>query len=172
MSDFREQSIFTRRSVRAYAQRPVEPEKIERVLRAAMQAPSALDGRPWEFFVYTDAASRTLISQMSPYAAMAAQAPVVIVLCADQQRIQESREEAWWVQDLSACTQNLLLQLVQEGLGGVWLGTYPREKRMDYLREALQLPGHLLPFAVVPLGYGLETNHYVDRYEPDRVHLK
>ena len=47
-------SIFHRISVRKYQDRPVEREKIEQILRAAMQAPSATNQQPWEFYVVTN----------------------------------------------------------------------------------------------------------------------
>lgn len=60
-------AIFTRTSVRAYADRPVEPEKLERLLRASMAAPSARNQQPWEFYVTTDRARLQALSGCSPY---------------------------------------------------------------------------------------------------------
>ena len=71
--------IFHRISVRKYEDTPVEPDKIEQLLRAAMAAPSAFNQQPWEFYVVTN---RSLIEQLStvtPYAGCAKNAPVVIV---------------------------------------------------------------------------------------------
>jgi nitroreductase len=60
--------IFTRRSVRSFLEKAVEQEKIERILRAGMEAPSAHNRRPWEFIVITDKDDRQAIAEMSPYA--------------------------------------------------------------------------------------------------------
>ena len=162
--------IFIRRSVRAYETRPVEREKLERIVRAGMQAPTAMDGRGWTFYVLTSAENKQTVSGMSPYAGMCAGAGAVIVVCGDMEKIRENREEAWWVQGMSACTQNMLLQIVEEGLGGVWLGVYPREQRVEYLREKLNIPGTETPFAVISLGYGTEPNRFEDRYDPSLIH--
>ena len=63
-------AIFTRTSVRNYEEKPVEAEKIEKILRAAMAAPSAMNQRPWEFYVVTDKNALEALSKVSPYAGM------------------------------------------------------------------------------------------------------
>ena len=56
--------IFTRRSVRKYADKPVEKEKVEKLLRRAMQAPSATNQQPWEFIVVDD---KELLKKLSSF---------------------------------------------------------------------------------------------------------
>ena len=73
--------IFTRVSTRKFEDRPVETEKITQLLKAAMQAPSAGNQQPWEFFVVTDKEKIKALSESNPYAGCAAGAPVVIVPC-------------------------------------------------------------------------------------------
>ena len=164
--------IFTRRSIRRYLDKPVEADKVDRIIRAGMQAPSALDVQPWEFLVVTDPQKKEALSQMSPYAKMVKDAPVVLVICADAKRAKDGGEDVWWVQGLSACTQNVLLQIVKEGLGGVWLGFYPREKRTDQVKEYFHLPETVMPFAVIPFGYSEDENVFEDRYVPSKVHYE
>ena len=72
-------SIFHRISVRKYEDRPVETEKIMEILKAGMQAPSACNQQPWEFFVVTDKEKIQKLSKVTPYTGCAAGAPVVIV---------------------------------------------------------------------------------------------
>ena len=72
-------SIFHRISVRKYEDRPVEKEKIMEILRAGMQAPSACNQQPWEFYVVTDKEKIQKLSKVTPYTGCAAGAPVVIV---------------------------------------------------------------------------------------------
>jgi nitroreductase len=74
-------AIFQRISVRKYQPRPVEPEKIEKILRAAMAAPSAGNQQPWEFYVVRNPSVIQELAECSPYAGCAASAPVVIVPC-------------------------------------------------------------------------------------------
>ena len=72
-------SIFHRISVRKFEDRPVEKEKIVQVLKAGMQAPSACNQQPWEFYVVTDKEKIQELSTATPYSKCAAGAPVVIV---------------------------------------------------------------------------------------------
>lgn len=159
-------SIFTRRSIRRFDDtRAVEPEKLERLLRAAMQAPSTKNTQPWEFLVVTDPRDRLAISQMSEYAGVCRFAPALIVTAANT----DKESEDWWPQVLSACTQNILLQAVEEGLGAVWLGLYPLQTRTDKMRQYYKLPENIMPFSVVALGYSDRSNEFIDRYDPSAV---
>lgn len=158
-------TIDIRRSIRSYTNQPVEQEKIDRILKAAMQAPSAANQRPWEFVVVTNKELLEKLSDLSPYSKMVSNAPVAIVLVGRAERM---AIKDMWTQDMGACTQNLLLEIVEQGLGGVWLGVAPSEERMAYVRDILQLD-NVLPFAIVPFGYSDSKNHYIDRYESERV---
>jgi nitroreductase len=72
-------SIFSRVSIRKYQDKPVEKEKIEAILRAAMQAPSAANQQPWEFYVVTNKEKLEALSKVHPYAGMTKNAPAAIV---------------------------------------------------------------------------------------------
>lgn len=159
--------IFTRRSIREYETKPVEAEKLDRILRAAMQAPSAMNCQPWEFFVVTDPALRQKIAAISPYWKPAGRAPALIIPLVNLTAA--GKDNPFWVQDLSASVQNILLQAAEEGLGTCWMGLYPTEKTAQ-VKEALALPDPLLPFAVLSVGYGKQENHFVDRFLPEKVH--
>ena len=73
--------IFHRTSIRKYLSKPVEDEKIEKLLQAAMAAPSAGNQQPWEFYVVKDKATLKKLSKTSPYATCCAFAPVAFVAC-------------------------------------------------------------------------------------------
>lgn len=161
-------SIMNRRSIRKFEDRPVEREKVESILRAAMQSPTAKDSRCWEFLVVTDRAACEAVSQMSEFAMCAAKAPVLIIPMVNL--AQTSGEECWWVEDLAAATQTMLIQIEEEGLGGTWLGMYPRKSRTDALRAYFELPDHILPFAVIALGYKQKEKPREDRWAPEKVH--
>ena len=164
-------TIFTRRSVRKFDDRPVEPEKLEQLLRAAMQAPSAGNQQPWEFLIVQEEAGRAKLSKMSPYAGPIAAAPLAIVLLGNEDRMKFPEN---WQQDMSAAAENLLLQAAELELGAVWLGVYPVEERGSNIREQFLLPDNLTPFAVIAVGYprDAEANHRIDRYDESRVHYE
>lgn len=159
-------SIFHRVSVRKYQDRNVEQEKIEKMLRAAMAAPSACNQQPWEFYVVTNSEIIDKLSKASPYAGCAAGAPLVFVPCIRKKGIAPE----YFQIDLSAAVENLLLQADELGLGAVWLAIAPEEDRMKAVNEILDLPESVDPFALVPCGYPESERKQQDRYDETRVH--
>lgn len=124
--------IYTRVSTRKFEDRPVEAEKITQLLKAAMQAPSAGNQQPWEFYVVTDKEKINALSEISPYASCAKNAPVVIVPC---YRTDGLRWNETVLLDLSCATENLLLEAVSLGLGTVWLcGEWTNSRFYDIIR--------------------------------------
>jgi nitroreductase len=164
-------SIFQRRSVRSFLPKPVEQDKLERILRAGFEAPSAHNRRPWEFIINTSRKDREDIAEMSPYAKMLPQAAAAITVCVNLNRgCMDRPQDTWWIQDLSAAAENILLQAVEEGLGAVWLGWYPDEDRVKTFAARFSLPPHILPFAVVALGYPAKIPAPAIRFDADKVH--
>ena len=163
-------AIFERRSVRSFAPRPVEQEKIERILRAGFAAPSAHNRQPWEFVVITAREDLDAIAAMSPYSKMCTEAMAVIVPCANLKLGGAEPEDTWWVQDLSAATENILLQIVEEGLCGVWLGWYPDKERTAALASRFKFPAHIVPFSVIALGYAAKPTSPANRFDAAKVH--
>lgn len=161
------EAIFMRTSVRNYENRPVEEEKIERILRAAMAAPSAVNQQPWEFYVVTNKDILKALSEASPYAGMAAKASVAIVVCGrkDGLIVPELVEV-----DLALATENILLAIEAQGLGGVMLGIAPFAERMEKVARAIGLPENLSVFTVVPFGYPAKKNLQQNRYDEARIH--
>ena len=78
-----EEVIRTRRSVRSFDSRPIEPEKLDRVLELATKAPSAGNKQPWRFIVVQDEAHRKEIARLALDQMWIAQAPAVIVCCGE-----------------------------------------------------------------------------------------
>ena len=108
----------------------MEKEKTEAILRAAMQAPSAGNQQPWEFYVVTNKEKLAALSEVSPYAGMTKYAPVAIVAAYRKNCMMPEYAQI----DLSIAMENLWLETDAQGLGGVWLGIAPHEERM--LRRA------------------------------------
>ena len=157
--------IFRRTSVRKFLETPVEEEKIERLLRAAMAAPSAKNQQPWEFYVVKNREVLLKLSKCSDYAMSAKNAPAAIAVCC---RLDILRPEFRYF-DASAATENILLEAVSLGLGAVWLSMAPYRDRMDKAAEALGLDPSVEAFAVIPIGYPAKDKQQEDRYDESRI---
>ncbi len=160
--------IFMRRSIRKYQDRPVDERDIEKLLRAAMYAPSAGNEHPWHFIVVKSRESLNKIPTFHPYTQMLKEAPLSIVVCADMSNLKY--DGAYWIQDIAACTQNILLEGQYLGLGTCWCGVYPKEELVQGVRELLDLPEHIEPVAIVAVGHPAEEREVKERYKEDRVH--
>jgi len=161
--------INVRRSVRKFIPgKSLSKNQIELLLRAAMQAPSAHNGQPWVFVVIDDRDIMTEYANAMMYSKMLHDASCAILIAADKNLV----KSPLYTQDLSAAMQNLLLEVVHLGLGGCWLGVFPRLERMAKIKELLHLPDHIEPFGVAAIGYPTEenANYFIDRFQEDRVH--
>ena len=159
-------NIFSRVSIRKYQDRPVEKEKTLAMLRAAMQAPSAANQQPWEFYVVTNKEKLDALSKVHAYAGMTKDAPVAIVAVYRK----ECRLPDYAQIDLSAAMENLWLEADAQGLGGVWIGIAPWEERMKPVEEILNIPDTLRAFAIFPYGYPAEERKQQDRFDGKRIH--
>ncbi len=159
--------INIRRSIRSFRAEEVEVEKIEKLLRAAMQSPSAGNQQPWEFVVVKNQETREKLASISPYAKPIKEAPLSIVLIENLDNLNFPQNST---QDMGACAQNILLEAVELGLGAVWLGVNPEKDRMKIVSETLNLPENTVPFAVIAVGYSDKKNEYVDRFVSSKIH--
>ena len=156
--------IKARRSIRKYSAEPVTDEQVRAMLEAAMAAPSANNAQPWEFVVVRDAELRRRLAATHSWSYMAADAPVVFVVLGDP------RQSDHWVEDTSAATQNLLLAATALGLGGVWVGIYPRREREEHVRKALGIPDDRRVLCLVPVGHPAERKPPRMQYDAAKVH--
>lgn len=161
------EALLTRRSVRRFTDELVQDEDVTLLLRAAMQAPSAGNAQPWHFVAITDRSTLGVIPSFHPFAQMAAEAPLAILVCADQGLEKYSSR---WPLDCAAAAENMLLAAHARGLGAVWVGVYPEEQRMNAFRQLLNIPEEILPVALIVVGHPLETRPPVNRFRPERVH--
>jgi nitroreductase len=162
------QSILTRRSIRRYAAKPVEEDKIKLILEAAMAAPSARNLQPWEFIVLTKRETLDELVNFSPHVKMLKEAPLAIVVCGRTDN--ETGSPDWWVIDCSAAVQNALLAAHALGLGAVWLGVHPRRDRQEALENFFRLPANIKPHSMIAIGYPAEQKEPANRYREERVH--
>lgn len=161
------EAIFGRRSIRQYTAQAVSSELIDELLRAAMAAPSAGNQQPWHFVIIDDREILNTIPQFHQYSAMLKNAPLAIAVCGDTRF---EKYKGYWVQDCSAAIQNLLIAAHAKGLGAVWLGIYPEDRRVQKTQDLLELPPEVIPLAIISIGYPAENKSPANRYNPDRIH--
>lgn len=162
--------IFNRRSIRKFKDQPIEAEKIDRLLKAAMQAPSAANQQPWEFIVIQDKEGLEKLSKVSPYSKPVAESAVTFVLVANENAL---KIPTGWQMDMSAAAQNILLEAVHLDLGAVWFGVATADDVVKNVRSMFNLPENLKPFGMVAIGYpDGQKNEFVNRYKPERVHYE
>ncbi|BCS52774.1 nitroreductase family protein [Geobacter sp. SVR] len=147
------QVIGNRRSIRKYKDIPVERQKIEQILDAARLAPSWKNQQCWRFLVLSDEGKRRAMLDAfpddNPGKKALAQAPVVIVVCADQEESGIENGIEYYVADTAIAFQHLCLAAHALGLGSCWMGWYEE----GAIRTALGIPDRFRVVGVTPLGY-------------------
>lgn len=159
--------IKYRRSIRSYIDKPIEEYKIREILRAAMQAPSSKNTSPWEFVVVDDKELLNELCQIHHKAKHVKDANISIVVLGNKKRFIKPGK---WIQDLGACTQNILLEASNQGLASCWVGIFPKAKVVNKVRETLNLPDELIPYALVSISYSEEQNEFIDKFDENKIH--
>lgn len=162
--------ILERRSHRAYSDKPIPEEVVTNILKAGMFAPSAMNSQPWEFLIMKDDEKRTKVSEIVPYWSMLKKAPLAILVLANTTNYRASTKE-FIVQDCAASTQNILLAAQAQGLGGVWLGLYPKKDRMAKISKIFNIPEHVLPFSITSMGYPYRELRPHRTFKEEKVHI-
>ncbi|NTU59362.1 MAG: nitroreductase [Chlorobiaceae bacterium] len=145
--------IDNRRSIRKYTDRPVEQEKILRMLDAARLAPSWKNMQCWRFLVLTDPERKRLLLDAfpdgNPGKNAISTAPVSIVVCADPSESGVENGIEYYIADTAIAFEHLCLAAQALGLGTCWMGWYDEAM----LKSALGLPRHIRVIGITPLGY-------------------
>lgn len=163
-------NIMTRTSIRRYTDRAVSDAAIDSLLRAGMAAPTAVNKQPWQFVAITDRALLDTLATKAPGWKPVGRAPLAIVTCGDTSLALEGEAQAYWIQDVSAATENILLAANAMGLGAVWCGAYPIAERAETLRHYLSLPENILPLNIIAIGYPAENPLPKEKYKAERIH--
>lgn len=146
-------AIKERHSIRRFKPDPVPEDILNTLLEAACAAPSAGNVQPWLFYRVHRAEIKEALAQAALGQKFVAQAPVVIVVCADLNRAGSAYGERgrtlYCLQDTAAAITNLMLAATSFGLGTCWVGAFDE----GAVGRVLQLPPHIRPVAIIPLGY-------------------
>ena len=148
----------SRQSVRSFRKDDIPNEIVTKLLEAAQAAPSAGNRQPWLFYVIKNRALIEEIKEKSCKQPFIAEAPLLIVVCADilrsVERYMQRGRELYCIQDTAASIQNILLCAHSEGLGACWCGAFDERE----LSVILSLEDEMRPLAIIPLGYPKEKS--------------
>lgn len=151
-----DEAIKKRRSIRAYKTQDVPDYIVNKLIEAASYAPSAGNIQPWKFVISRKPETKKKLAQAANQNFIE-EAPVVIVVCANEQRAEMGYgfrgETLYCIQDTAAAIQNILLTASSLGLGACWIGAFNEEKA----RKAVNAPEEMRPVAMIPVGYPNET---------------
>ncbi|XXJ18209.1 nitroreductase family protein [Desulfovibrio caledoniensis] len=161
------EALRTRRSIRKFIDKPVPDEMVTQILEAAMMAPSAGNGQPWQFIVVNERKRLDAMVDLHPYVKMVLQAQVGVIVCGD---LSKEKYPGYWVQDCAAAMENMLLAVHALGLGAVWTGIYPKEDRVTGYRAMFNIPDHVIPLGFAPIGWPAQQPKSESRFNPKRVH--
>lgn len=162
-------NILSRTSVRAYQGKAVEKDKVEKLLRAGMAAPTAVNKQPWHFVVVADKKLLEALAETNTQADFTKDAPLAIVVCGDMTKAIEGSGRDFWVQDCAAATENILLAAHAMGLGAVWTGAYPLEKRSFEMSKVLKLPETMVPLSMIVIGYPKGETKAKNKWDAQKV---
>lgn len=166
-------AIFSRRSVRQFAQREVEQAKITEILKAGMSGPSCVNAKDWSFIVVTNKETLNKMADINGKPAEPLRkAAFAILACGDLARSFPLAKE-YWIIDVSIAAQNMILAAQSMGIGSVWLGTYPQKDRVEGQAKLFNLPETIVPHSIIAFGYPANINlEERNQYEADRVHFE
>ena len=151
------EAIKTRRSTRTFKKQTIPDNAIETIIDAARCAPSAGNIQPWEFVIIKNPTVKKKLAEAALNQSHVEEAPVVIVVCADEKRSSmgygKRGRTLYCLQDTAAATQNILLAAHSMGLGTCWVGAFNE----DEVKDILKAPEGIKPVAMIPLGYANQT---------------
>jgi len=162
--------ILERRSHRSYLEKPVPEDVLENLLKAGMFAPSAMNSQPVEFLIMKGDEKRTKVAELMPVWNMLKTAPLGILVLANTSGYRASTKE-FIVQDCAAATENILIAAQAQGLGGVWLGLYPKPDIMKAISKIYEIPDHVKPFSITAIGYPFKELRPHRTFIEHKVHV-
>ncbi len=148
------EAIEKRRSIRKYKNKSLPLNLVEKLLYYANLAPSAGNLQARDFIIVDDESLKEKIAKAAYGQNFLKRAPVLIVFCANLERIAPygERGKLYCIQDVAASIENFLLVALDEGLATCWVGAFDEER----VRKLLNIPSWVRPVAIISVGYADE----------------
>jgi len=158
------QAIKKRYSCRSYDSKSIEPEKLDRILEAARQAPSAKNLQDWRFIVVTDEQKRKQVAIAANEQMFIATAPAIIIGCSNTDYAMRCGQKISSI-DVAIAMEHIALAATAEGLATCWIGSFYPEK----VRDALDIPQKIDVIELMSIGYPAEKETHRPREPIDNI---
>lgn len=165
------ENIMTRTSIRQFTDQPIAKDTLDKIVRAGMAAPSAVNAQPWAFVVVTEKNVLDSLNAVHSHANLKT-ATAAVIVCGDMAKAMEGEGREFWVQDCSAATENILLAAHAYGIGAVWCGVYPIQERVKAVQTVLGMPENIVPLDIITMGYPAENPTPKDKFKSDNIHYQ
>jgi len=162
-------TIQNRKSVRHFTGESVSKDDLNKILKSAMCAPTAVNKQPWSFIVITDRKTLDALADSLPYAKMLYKAGAAIIICAIPEKAFDGKSE-FAIIDCSLAGENILLTVESLGLGAVWTAVYPENDRINIVRNTLGIPSNVIPMNVIPIGHPTGEDTPKDKFDEKNIH--
>ena len=162
-----QEALLNRRSIRKYKDQKISKEDIDKILKAAMYAPSAMNLQAWHFVVIDDRDVLIETIKSISYAEMLKQSAAAILVCGDSLI---EKNESWLLQNCSASIQNILLSAYGLGIGSCWIAIHGMDDVYKNVKTQFKLPENIVPVTLISLGYPDEVVKAEDRFNPAKTH--
>lgn len=162
------ENILTRVSVRQFTGEKISDEQTETLLRCALAAPSAVNQQPWKIYIVENEELLRQLGEAMPNCRCQNHPACAFVLCGDMDKVFQPQPD-FWIHDVSAATENLLLAVHSMGLGAVWCGVYPSQEKVEMTRSILGIEERFVPLCIVPVGHPAEQPDVKDKYKEENI---
>jgi nitroreductase len=161
--------IEGRISVRKYLPFVMPQNDIDKILKAGLEAPSAMNRRPYEVIVNTDNAFWKEFAAVKPTCEIASTASLTVLVVGDSNKNPTSE---FMIEDCSLVSQNMLLEAFDLGYGSLWAGIKFESDFYKKLIEYFKLPEGYIPVSLLIFGKAAEhKGHETERFEKAKIHL-
>ena len=161
--------IKQRKSVRSFTDKSVSEEDIKLLMEAGMSAPTGMNRQPWEFYIAKSNESKEKIRKAMPYGKY--KSDVIIITCIKERQTLPFEGHDLAYCDLSAATENILLEATELGLGSVWCAIYPHKKLQEEIKKVLDLPRGITPFSAIYIGYEEGSSKPKDKFKEENYKI-
>jgi nitroreductase len=162
-----QEALLSRRSIRKYKEQKISKDDIDKILKAAMYAPSAMNLQAWHFIVIDDIAVLIETIKSIPYAEMLRQSASAILVCGDSS---VEKNESWLLQNCSAAIQNILLSAHGLGIGSCWIAIHGMDDVYKNIKNQFGLPENIVPVSLISLGNPDEEVKTEERFKEEKIH--